>query len=422
MVSILQFCTVLWLLLKVYIARTRYFEQFDDFFPERDRRAMYILGATADADDIEDLVWIMQQLKDMEVKQHQFIPRCCRGNNEHFTEPEWFQEQKRKTGNDPTQKYRKFGDFMRLDAPNIVRETDLTAAGSTHQSVDAVIADPGMDAATGGHFRRSVTLRESRLEAWMRARHKEEERERRKKRRIRDRLHAYCARTFCSTRARAFLSATGVAVSVWVTVFSLVHIASFYNRQVDASGNACEMKLWGVDDNVIYGYILLSFWCLILIVVPIVLLWVEYFGPCDDRRVRQLRARARSSQAGLRLTNVVNFVSRVVTRDSSAGHSPLHARTDADDSGDDDQVRHNSASAVRDASARGRYAHVARVADMSDSDDDYDDGGIDNPNWHAHATRTVDHRTVVSDSDDDYDDGGIDNPNWQTELSRRRPG
>ena len=47
----------------------------------------------------------------------------------------------------------------------------------------------------------------------------------------------------------------------------------------------CEMKLWGVMDNVMYGDILLVYWGCLLVVLPLVLLWIEKYQPCENRRV-----------------------------------------------------------------------------------------------------------------------------------------
>eukprot|EP01045_Picozoa_sp_COSAG04_P044418 COSAG04_NODE_15062_length_545_cov_0.986547_1_plen_181_part_11 len=53
------------------------FDLWDEFFPDDDRRAMYILGATAEMDEIEDMLWMMQVLKDMEREQQNCVPKWC---------------------------------------------------------------------------------------------------------------------------------------------------------------------------------------------------------------------------------------------------------------------------------------------------------------------------------------------------------
>ena len=56
-----------------------FFPEWEDFFPDKDRRAMYVWAPNADVDDIEDMVWLMQELKNMEREQHGVPERCESG-------------------------------------------------------------------------------------------------------------------------------------------------------------------------------------------------------------------------------------------------------------------------------------------------------------------------------------------------------
>lgn len=360
-----------------------YFESFDDFFPEKDRRAMYILGATADPDDIEDLVWIMQQLKNMERKQHEFRPACCRGNNAEtdLVEPPWMLEQ-RQTASNPNADHRALGTGLSLDPANLARHTELTAAGSTRQSKDAALfgADDKDDEKNRGMLRRSITQRESRLEAWMRARLREEQRERRKNRRTCDRLLAYCAITFFGTRTRSSVSAFVAAGSIFLTVFAVVHVAAFYTKD-DAD---CSMKLWGITDDVIYSDILFVYWTFMLVVLPLVLLWLERCKPCENERVRELRARVRSSNAGIAMGNVVNFVSQTAVRNPASSSLAASRQAGTQNESDDGNGRGGILRGSRLSTSSMAAPELAGSRAVSSSDsDDYDDGGIDNPNWMA---------------------------------------
>jgi hypothetical protein len=56
-----------------------FFPEWEDFFPDKDRRTMYVWAPNADDDDILDMVWLMQELKNMEREQHGVPERCESG-------------------------------------------------------------------------------------------------------------------------------------------------------------------------------------------------------------------------------------------------------------------------------------------------------------------------------------------------------
>jgi hypothetical protein len=66
-----------------------YFESWDDFFPEKDRRIMYLLSGVADDGDIDDLLYIMQEMKNMDAQQLSVLPRCCIRKDSGLINPDW---------------------------------------------------------------------------------------------------------------------------------------------------------------------------------------------------------------------------------------------------------------------------------------------------------------------------------------------
>eukprot|EP01043_Picozoa_sp_COSAG02_P015089 COSAG02_NODE_634_length_19259_cov_9.871347_8_plen_2349_part_00 len=314
------------------------FPHWDDFFPEKDRRSMYILGANADIDDLEDLVWVMEQLINMEAQQHSFCPKCCQKGCQRVHGavsevqvilPRGFVEGLREA----------------FDGGQDRAEPGQTIEGgqSDEPELQSLTANPA-------RFRKSVAQRESDLRTTLVQLQAQQKRHR---------PSVSCcacqnvAQALWGSQQRAVATVVVSLLSVFVTVLCVTHmLVSKYAGTGDASKTLCQpdaghlLGLISVERGY-YAWHLIIYWVFTLVVLPLGLLY---------RRVRKVQAEAQRAKSSAVIPTSNLFQPEPEPEPEPAPKLEVFARS--------------------------HTASLDSAADQSD-DDNYSSGGEDDPNWRA---------------------------------------
>lgn len=380
--------------------------QFDDFFPEKDRRAMYILAATADVDDIEDLVWVMQQLKNMADTQHTFTPKCCARARDKYdvTKPNWVLE-----ALEAQQRESQTSAEGGSEAGSIPSVTGILGEGllltkasmlRTTWETQPHVTDLRAATRSQGNFRQSISQRESRLEAFLEEQQQQEDRDRQQKGRSCTALYEYCAELFFGTRSRSALTAFMLALSVFLTVFCLVHIVASTEKTI--TGEICQ-------NNGLFGdgsAVLIYYWSFLLGVCPVMLLW---YNQCKQWLPEDVRERISRSRAAAQIQAAGNAASNFVRQSTSLLQAAsLDSSNDHDGNGigmsqpsspglqpepepePASWLQSRVSERANPAAGSGRTTGDFDEMERSGAFDTYEDNGVDNPNWKSdHAAKIL---------------------------------
>ena len=224
------------------------FQLWDDFFPEEDRRAMYILGATAEMDDLEDMLWMMQVLKDMEREQLDFCPKWC------------------------TRKEKQLRDILK-ERDEIRHLTDTQSVRLTTQLGRTPLLEPG-DAEesppttfTTASRRGSQVFRLLERDAQLRAQQEQQP--------ATGHIQLFAKQIeqlFFATSYRVAVFVLMCWVSVFITIFALDMIyVSHYS--VSNENEGCQ------DDWDMGGDVLLVYWACVTTTIPLILLYLHRVRP-----------------------------------------------------------------------------------------------------------------------------------------------
>eukprot|EP01046_Picozoa_sp_COSAG06_P033819 COSAG06_NODE_3487_length_5273_cov_1.389254_3_plen_684_part_00 len=352
------------------------FPHWDDFFPEKDRRSMYILGANADIDDLEDLVWVMEQLINMETQQHTFCPKCC-------------------------QKGCRRVQGAVLEVPGILprgfveglREVfdggqDRAEPG---QAIDGGQSDePERQSLTANpaRFRKSKAQRESDLRTTLV--HLQAQRKR-------QRPSFSCCACRCQNVAQALWGSQQRAVatvvvsllSVFVTVLCVTHmLVSKYAGTGDdtyagTGGEVSKTHLCQPDEGYILGFIhvqrgyyawhLILYWVFILVFLPLGLLY---------RRMRKVQAEAARRVGSTVIPTSYSFQPEPEPEVEPEWQPEPEPEPEPELGPQAVWQPEQEPEPEPELFARSRAASLDSAAGQSD-DDGYSSGGEDDPNWRA---------------------------------------
>jgi hypothetical protein len=294
------------------------FPHWDDFFPEKDRRSMYILGACAELGDLEDLVWVMEQLIDMETEQHNFCPKCCS------------KLQATRIWNADWRSYERMAN-----PPNDHRILLQAQRGAQDDTASTPRAAAGSHTNNPSRFRQSRAERESTLRTTLLRLQAEQERNRAGWRcAAGGRSCAPLAEVLWGTQQRAAGAVVTTLLSVFVTVLCVTRILV---SQFAGTGDGSDKTLCHANEGGRFAGYLVAYWILLLVVL-IGLLW-------RDLRSKELKRLSRQSR-------------RMEERESGREGDRSRPETIFDARG----LRPDRTSAGR-------------------ADDGYSSGGEDDPNW-----------------------------------------
>ena len=200
-----------------------------------------------------------------------------------------------------------------------------------------------------------INQRESRIEQFLK-RQQEKDEENRAGHLLHD-LNEYLSKTFIRSRLRATLTAAGAFGAVFLSVFCIVHIMA--RSAINPSGEKCDLQ------TLPYDWILLGFWTMLLVVVPIVLL---YRNKCRPKVEGQETQPTHAPQTTAHLQHHLT---------TGIAHQP--------EPEPEPNLRLAPSSTWRHTSENLALTAIQSVSEAesrpASDDGEYDSGGEDDPNW-----------------------------------------